>query len=96
MGGETPLEWWLKKVKYILRNYYNEVKLQAWHVRLDVGDFYDVEMRNRFGTTIYMDSLDKEDVNKLVRALGIMCGKPIHEEHGTDGSFWMKFKCEGE
>lgn len=96
MGGETPLEWWLKKVKYILRNHYNYVRLVAWHVKLkDVGDFYDVDITSQ-SETLYRDSLDKEDVNKLIRALVIVCGEPTHEEHGTDGSFWMKFKCEGE
>ena len=85
------VEYWLRKVSRILRGYYDVVVMQATRVSLGGDAWYDVEVWSRFQQTIYMDCLNDEELNLLVRALYITCGEPVWHKEFEDG-FVMRFE----
>jgi len=92
LSTSPPVEWWLRKVSYILRKHYRRVELQATWVSVAGYQFYDVVVREPLSKEdLYIDSLDKEDVNKLMRAFNTMCN-PRREHRFRDGLL-VEYEC---
>jgi len=94
MGSSLYLEWWLKKVLRITRERYDKLVLQATRVKIKDLDeeFYDVYIFEPVTQEIlYMDCLDKGDLDMLVHAARAICLSNEYVEF-SDG---FMFKLEG-
>ena len=89
------LERFLRKASRILRNHYRKVTLQTVRVRINGDEFYDVFITNEYGSMIYMDCLDGEKLNLLVRALNILCDVQ-HRSDLLDGFYIVFNDCMEE
>ena len=68
------VEYWMRKVKWILRDHFRkQLSLQAVEVKLPGFEpFYDVYIFH-WNDPIYSDCLDKDELNRLLRAINIIC-----------------------
>ena len=83
------------KVKRWLRGFYDSLSIETWHVKLPVGEWFDVRVRaGQHGIMldpIYADSLDADEVDEIVEAIKKVC-EVDEERRYKDGSLNIKFK----
>ncbi len=90
VSRSIPVEKFLRKASRIIRGHYDRLMLEAVKVKMNNDEWYDVYIFNSFNNMIYMDSLDKDDLNKLVRALNILC--TVEDQVNFPDGFMIKFK----
>jgi len=90
VSRSIPVEKFLRKASRRIRGHYDRLRLQAVKVRMDSDEWYDVFIFNNFNNMIYMDCLDKDELNKLVRALNILC--TVEDQVNFLDGFMIKFK----
>ena len=83
------------KVKRWLRGIYDTLSVEAWHVRMPPDEWYDIYVKAGLHgaafAEMYADSLDREEVDEIVRALKEMC-EVEDESHYSDGGLRVKFR----